>query len=316
MKQLFSKTTLCRAIAADPGGTFSQTVLVLFSDKQNLRPLLKECARLFFGAKEGSRTGDLVEKEWYPDLLIFPEPEKKLSAEHCEKIVEESLLHPVEGEKKLFVLDNFDDATPLLQNKLLKLLEEPPENVYFLLGAESEYAVLPTVLSRVKKFSVPPFAEEEIEGALKRKYQGTEYSKEEFSLAASASGGVFSIAEKLLLGGGEEHRLAQTFLLGENIESFCRGMDKYQNKSEFFAALKSLLRDVIFVRAGEGKFADRREAELSALSREFEAGAAIACMERVFEAEKQVRFNANFSSCLYALALGIKEEKETWKRLS
>lgn len=310
MKTLFLNTSLCHAIFSAPEETFSQTVLALFSDKQYLRPFLKECARLFFGAKEGTRTAELIEKEIYSDLLIFPEPEKKLSIEHCQKIVEESLLHPVEGTKKLFVLDRFDDAPPLLQNKLLKLLEEPPENVYFLLGAESEYAVLPTVLSRVKKFSVPPFPEEEILSALKRKY--LDRGKEEMSLAASASGGIFSIAERLLLGGGEEFRLAKEFLHGENIESFCRGMEKYQNKSEFFAALKSLLYDLMRMKAGKQCVGG----ETAALSKEFQTGAVLASLELVFEAEKQVRFNANFSSCLYALWLGIKEEKEKWKRLS
>ncbi len=320
MKELYRKTAVCRAIGASPGETFSQAVLVVFPDKKYLRGLLKECARLFFGAAEGTRTAELIERERYPDLFIFPEAEKKLTAENCAEIVEESMLHPVEGEKKLFVLDCFDDAPTLLQNKLLKPLEEPPENVCFLLGAESISPVLPTVLSRVKKFVLPPFFEGEIEGALTRNYSirpdGTAFPAEEIKRAAAASGGIYSVAEALLLGGGEEFRLAERFLSLEESGTFCRGMDQYKSKREFFAALKQILRDMLFLRAGQERFAGLKTGGTAALAREYPEGATLAALELVSEAEKQIRFNANFSGCLYALALGIKEEKERWKRSS
>lgn len=324
MKELYLKTSLCRAAGSAPGETFSQPVLAVFPDKKYLRGLLKECARLFFGAKEGSRTAELIEKECYPDLLIYPKAEKKLTAENCAEILEESILHPVEAEKKLFLFDGFDDAPALLQNKLLKLFEEPPESVFFLLGAESEYPLLPTILSRVKKFALPPFSEEEIFGALFRKYGGNgegtalkeNYPRGEIVEAAAASGGIFSVAENILICGGEEFRLAEQFLSLDGSEAFCRSMEQSKNKREFFAALKAILRDILMIGTGQERFAKLRGGNAAALAREYPAGAVIAALRLVSEAEKQVRFNANFASCLYALALGVKEEKEKWKRLS
>ena len=56
------------------------------------------------------------------------------------------------------------------QNKLLKVLEEPPENVVFLLGSASEYAVLSTVRSRTKRLDLHSFPERDIEAYLKEKY--------------------------------------------------------------------------------------------------------------------------------------------------
>ena len=79
-----------------------------------------------------------------------------LYAEDAENIREETLLSPIEGERKLFVLGDFAEANTQTQNKLLKLLEEPPQGVIFLLGATTVFPVLPTVLSRTKKLEILP----------------------------------------------------------------------------------------------------------------------------------------------------------------
>lgn len=312
MRQLLRSTTAYKGIAVEEQTGFSQTTLVVFQDGKYLRELLKECAKGFFGAKDGSREAELIDKESFSDCLIYPAAEKKLTADDCAQIVEESLLQPVEGMRKLFVLDGFHAATQLVQNKLLKLLEEPPAHTAFLLGAETEFSVLPTVLSRVKKFTVSPFPEEEIESALGRKYP----SETGIGEAAAASGGIFSVAESILNGGGEEFRLAEEFLSLKESEKFCRGNGEHKNKKEFFAALKAILRDMLFFRVGQEPYAKLKNAEIRRLAREYSTGAIIAALELSCEAEKQIQSNANFASCLYALALGLKEEKEKWKRLS
>ena len=311
MQELFRKTTVYRAITSAREETFSQAVLVVFPDGKYLRPLLKECSKAFFGAEDGSRIGELIEKESFSDCRIYPAEEKKLTADDCAEIIEESLLRPVEGDKKLFVLDGFHLATPLVQNKLLKILEEPPRGVHFLLGAETEFPVLPTVLSRVKKFALSPFSEEDIEAALHRKYP-----MQDVRQAATGSGGIFSVGESLLLGGGEEFRLAEEFISFNNLEAFCRENGERKNKREFFAALKASLRDMLFLRTGQRSYTKLKSESIERLASEYPAGAIIKAIELTAEAEKQITFNANFASCLYALGLGIKEERIKWQRLS
>ncbi len=51
-------------------------------------------------------------------------------------------------------------------NKLLKLLEEPPEQTLFLLVSEEPEKLLPTILSRTQRIQVPRIGEEEIANAL------------------------------------------------------------------------------------------------------------------------------------------------------
>lgn len=310
MKELLRSTTAYRAIASDSrNNALSQAMLVLFADGKNLRALLKECAKAFFGAEDGSRECSLIEKEAYSDCLFFPAEGGKLSADDVAEIIDESLLRPVEGTKKLFVLDNFHAATPLVQNKLLKILEEPPKNAYFLLGAEAEFSVLPTVRSRVRKFTENPFPEHEIAAALRRKYP-----MQNVEQAAAASGGNFTVAENLLAGGGEQFRLAMQFLTADDAAAFCRGIAEYPDKRAFFSALTLLLRDMLFSREGQGKYAAVKDA--GRLADEFPSGALIAALELVGEAEKQIQFNANFGQCAFTLALAIRKEKTKWQKLS
>ena len=149
----------------------SPSTLIVFPDAKYLRTLLKECAKAFFGESDKRRCA-LIDGETYSDCLILPAKGAKFTVNDAARIVDESLLHPVEEEKKLFVLDAFDTASALVQNKLLKILEEPPAGVYFLLGASGEGAVLPTVLSRMRKLTVPPFSEEAVITALTRNHAG------------------------------------------------------------------------------------------------------------------------------------------------
>ena len=194
MRELLRSTKAYRAIASDAqSGRRSHAYLVLFPDETYLRALLRECAKAFFGAKDSSREAELIGEEMYSDCLYLPAAGAKLTVDDGARIVDESLLRPVEGDKKLFVLDNFHNASALVQNKLLKVLEEPPEGVHFLIGATAAFSVLPTVLSRVKKLEEPPFSEEAVLKALSEKYPG-----KDVRACAAASGGVFSAAELLL----------------------------------------------------------------------------------------------------------------------
>ena len=59
------------------------------------------------------------------------------------------------------------DARILRQgNKLLKLIEEPPPNTLFILVAENEDLVLPTILSRTQLVKIPLLTNAEVEVAL------------------------------------------------------------------------------------------------------------------------------------------------------
>jgi DNA polymerase-3 subunit delta' len=54
------------------------------------------------------------------------------------------------------------------QNAFLKLLEEPNDNIYFILISNSISKLLPTILSRVKKIDIKPITDEQSEELIKQ----------------------------------------------------------------------------------------------------------------------------------------------------
>ncbi len=292
-------------------GDVSHTTLVTFPDEKYLRALLKECAKAFFHAEDGSREAKLIAEEHFSDCIILPEAGGKLTAEMCARVIDESALLPVESEKKLFVLDGFHTAPALVQNKLLKVLEEPPERVYFLIGTVNEHAVLPTVRSRAQKEYVPPFPEEQIAQALSRMYPAREVRA-----AAAACGGVLSVAEALLAEGEDIFLRAEQFLSGEDTERFCRALSDKKDADLFFSSVRMVLRDVMFTAQGLEKYAARKTAGVWKLSGMYTVGAANAGLTLVGRAQREMTFNANFSQCALNLAIQLKKERDKWQKLS
>jgi DNA polymerase III subunit gamma/tau len=106
--------------------------------------------------------------------------------------------HTTAGESpKVVVLDGVDRMLPGARNALLKTLEEPPADTYFILLTSRKEGVIPTLKSRLRQFQ---FYERtrEIEGEiLRRLYRKTsgEYgSLKEFFLAWSTSPDVVKTA--------------------------------------------------------------------------------------------------------------------------
>ena len=61
-------------------------------------------------------------------------------------------LAPVAGRMKVYIVDEVHMLTPEAFNALLKMLEEPPEHVVFVLATTEKHRVLPTIISRCQSF--------------------------------------------------------------------------------------------------------------------------------------------------------------------
>ena len=84
----------------------------------------------------------------HPDCILVGKS-GKTSVDNVRAIADEAYLAPNEGDCKVFVLENADEYNVQSQNALLKIIEEPPANVKFVLTASSVASILPTVRSRV-----------------------------------------------------------------------------------------------------------------------------------------------------------------------
>lgn len=98
------------------------------------------------GAIEKILTGAGL-KNPHPDLLYFP-ADSKLGIEQARKIKEHFSLKPYSAKGRMVVLEDASTLTVEAQNALLKTLEELSEQALFILGADSDSKLLPTVISR------------------------------------------------------------------------------------------------------------------------------------------------------------------------
>ncbi len=111
---------------------------------------------------------------------------------------------PIKGRYKVYIIDEVHMMSTGAFNALLKTLEEPPENVIFILCTTEPHKVLPTIVSRCQRFDFAKLTDEEIESKLIEVLgkEGISYSKEAVDIIVSlADGGMrdaYSILDQTL----------------------------------------------------------------------------------------------------------------------
>lgn len=109
------------------------------------------------------------EKGLHPDItFVTREKDKKeISVKIIRDVRSEAFVVPHEAPKKVFIIEEAERMNTSAQNALLKVLEEPPEYVVFILLCSVRSALLPTVLSRCINLSLSPALGEEAEEVVK-----------------------------------------------------------------------------------------------------------------------------------------------------
>lgn len=102
------------------------------------------------------------------DWLQFIGAENKqgnITAQECNDIIRKLNLKSFESGYKILIMW-MPEYLGNEGNKLLKLIEEPPPNTLFILVAENESKILPTILSRCQLIKIPTLETGDIEQAL------------------------------------------------------------------------------------------------------------------------------------------------------
>jgi len=73
---------------------------------------------------------------------------KEFSIDDIKNLIKETKTY--NQNKRIYFLEDFDNSSIPAQNSFLKLLEEPPSNVQFVLSSSNKNNLLPTIISRVK----------------------------------------------------------------------------------------------------------------------------------------------------------------------
>ena len=96
-----------------------------------------------------------VQKGIHPDIITVArqtddkgKPKREIYVDQIRSIVADAVVLPNEAERKVYIIRDADAMNPAAQNALLKVLEEPPRFVSFILIAASPAPLLETVRSR------------------------------------------------------------------------------------------------------------------------------------------------------------------------
>lgn len=209
----------------------------------------------------------LIDSGNYPDFQLIQPLNKDgkadrenglLRAEQAGQIIQDSVLSPLNGRYKIFVIQEMQKAHPSFANKLLKTLEEPPEHVIFCLTAPDRVSLLPTIVSRCQVLELRMLSPTLIENTLRDAWQ---VDAEQASLLARLSNGrlgwaVEQLADKNVLQKREES-LETLYQLAESgrVErlAFAEKLSAARNDRQLFGMLELWIlwwRDVLLAQSG------------------------------------------------------------------
>lgn len=99
----------------------------------------------------GQKFESKIKKSICADVILIDSQNKKsIGINEVRKIKNDSIIKPVECNFKIYIFKNAQNLTEQAQNALLKIFEEPPKHVIFLLLCNNSKNFIPTVISRAR----------------------------------------------------------------------------------------------------------------------------------------------------------------------
>ena len=321
---LIKDTNAYKTVKGDKdSGRLSHAYLSLTPDGENLTEYLKIFAKLIdceeWGCCGKCRTCKLIESNGFADVILYPTDSETVTSEQVNALISESFVKPIESERKIFLITNAQTMNTQSQNKLLKTLEEPPKNVHILIGSTSEFPLLSTIKSRVKKLQIPSFSAEKLFNALKK-----DYPDEERLLSAIACGdGTVGTA---ILNYSDQTLKELTELCLEVIVDMQSSSEvlEYSNKitsskcdfNKFLSVMELLYRDLLVYSEGkESLIGNVKALEKLKGAKGYKTGSILSALEKITEASMRKKFNANATMLTEWLLFQILEGKYKWQKL-
>ena len=128
----------------------------------------------------------------HPDIIEI-NAANETHVEDIRDLIERSRLAPMQGKHKIYIIDEVHQLSSAASSALLKTLEEPPENVIFILATTDPQKLLPTIISRCQRYDFEKVSKEDIYNRLKYVLDNEKIAYEEDALqeiAFLADGGL------------------------------------------------------------------------------------------------------------------------------
>ncbi len=233
------------------------------------------------GDKDEGRFRAEIMKSWRSFLLEHPfgnlsdwtssyggeDKQAIISKEESREIVKTLSLKPFESLFKVMIIWQPEYFHPSAANGILKIVEEPPPNTFFLLVSNNPERLLPTILSRTQQVIVPMLTDEDLENYLMKQPGLDEKKRRKISNEAE---GNLHLALELMVSDVEDHheRLVgwmracfrrdyqQMISLTEEFHEF----DKMRQQSFLYHAL-TMMRETLLAHSGANGILRSRDGE-------------------------------------------------------
>ncbi len=298
---------------------FSHTYLASFQDSKYLKIILKEIAKIILQAD--SRVTYLIDTEQYIDCKIYPQDGKRILVEDVEAIIENSDILPIENEKKVFILNDVQNMYVAAQNKLLKLLEEPPNFVHFILGTTQQDFVLSTIRSRAKNLQFDCVNNAEMVQFIDRNYPNFVDKQSAVLLANGSISNLQQIVQEDNIFVYPHYILQKIATLQiADIPAFVKEYADNESACKFFASLQLVLHEILLYHIGNKKSTVlshesniEKQAEnlqyLQLASKRYKPQRILSVIDEITQAIEDSKNNAKLSYTVYLVLLALLEGK-------
>jgi len=252
----------------------------------------------------------------HPDKIIIRTEKASLGIDAVRACINEMYVRPYGDTKKIFIFEDGSKLTKGAQNALLKILENPPSYGVIIIIAEKEEDLLPTVISRLKRYNLRIPTGEEIGKYLAEKYP------EKRSIAMFCGkfceGKPFD-AEELLNRDGDfdfRKRLVIFFskLAGKEksaVYDFANYLVERKNDFDIFVTyMQTILHDLMFINKGLGENVIINSDMIPALTKlagYLSAEKIALTAKNLLEAKRRIDQNASFMLTVNNFLLNTRE---------
>ena len=197
----------------------------------------------------------------HPDLHLIEPDGAFIKIDQVRELQREMAFRPFEAPQKACIIDNADRLNPAAGNALLKTLEEPPGNALIILITANPGGMLPTIISRCQRLQFQAIPQPALEDYLVS--QGT--PAETAGIASALAGGslkkALEVSSEAVL--QDRQSLLQRILslsLNDIASLFAAAEELAADKEkaqEMLELITTLLRDMLFLRQGNGDISNR-----------------------------------------------------------
>ena len=253
-----------------------------------------------------------------PDIIYLKKDKDKASigVENVrQQIIAEAYLKPRNAGRKVFVIEEGDLLSVEAQNALLKVLEEPPYYVTFIICVTSKEKLLSTVLSRSQTVTFFPLSCDTVAQYLADR---GDVAPDDIQLISKLSMGSIGTAISLCADNTKKDRMDKSITALINLKKNAlriREMvdfltEEKENITEIIGYLTTFLRDCVLVKTdlSENVVFSQKVSDMQVFSQDLSKKKLISAFDKLNDLKVKLKQNLNFNATVSETVMRIWED--------